>query len=132
MRHRLFFTLLCIVVVSPVWLQADEKYVIAAKLIIKTLRSTIQKETDCKIILDDKTKVMTVQSEFSKFRVKYPDVIAAEVEAKECRNYFTITYKEPKADGKLLFRLDKEDVTEELTQFEQRVGVPVKRVSTTP
>jgi hypothetical protein len=132
MWHKLFFTLLCIVVVSPIQLQADEKYTIHAKLIIKTLRSTIQNETDCKIILDDKTKVMTVHSEFSKFRVKYSDVIAAEVEAKESRNYFTITYKEPKADSKLFFRLDKEDVTEELTQFEQRVGVSVKRVGSTP
>jgi hypothetical protein len=128
MRHRLFFTLLCIVVVSPVGLQADEKYVIAAKYITKRN----QKELDCKIILDDKLKIMTVQSEFLKMRVKYPDIITAELETKESRNYFTITYKQPNTKANLPFRLDKEDITEEMTQFEQRVGVSVKKVGSTP
>jgi hypothetical protein len=63
MWHRLFFTLSCILVVSPTQLQADEKDTILAKFIGKQLR----KETDCKIILDDKARVMTVQSEFLKF-----------------------------------------------------------------
>jgi hypothetical protein len=124
MRHRLFFTLLCIVVVSPMQLQADEKYVIAAKYITKRN----QKELDCKIILDEKLKLMIVQSEYLKIRVKYPEIIAAELETKESRNYFTITYRQPNTEANLPFRLDKEDITEEMTQFEQRVGVSVKRV----
>jgi hypothetical protein len=65
-------------------------------------------------ILGDKSKLMTVQSEFLRFRVKYPDIMAADVETKESRNYFSITYKVPKADANLSFRLDKEAMEKDI------------------
>jgi hypothetical protein len=93
-----FFTLLCVSILSPIQLQASEKYIIAVKFI----NERTKKETDCNIILDDKPKIMTVQSEFLKFRVKYPDIIAADVETRKSRNYFTNSYKVPKAEFLLI------------------------------
>jgi hypothetical protein len=128
MRHKLLLTLLCILVVSTIHLGATEKYAIPAKFITKR----DQREVDCKIILDDKAKIMTAQSEFLKYRVKYSDVIAAEVEAKESSELLKITYKQPKANATLSFLLAKGEKAEFMSQFEQRVGVYVKRVGTTP